>query len=514
MRTFGVKGLLLVVGYAVLYLVLREASVSHWLLPAGLRFAALLFLPYRFWPVVIAGDLLGSTYYRADRASEFGAAWFITALIGPIVSSALPVLVLRFLRLGTDFTKLARSVVSMLIGGIGAAVLSAAFGILAMRLIHYSAAVPPLPESWAHFFAVFTIGDYLGILVIAPAMLSYQIYQRARHVIDSDMERSASTGYGWFMALSIAFLLVMATMATSSHTGEMRQLARVAMFFPVVVMTYRHGWLGAVPTVLLGNIALQATMQHERAPDLVDVQFLMTMVGSAMLLLGATVTEFQVRTRLLTRQSTAHLKLARANLQWGEMRASHSAAILESAYAVFDCPDREDRVDLPTSSASEKARMRWVQAGSARRDLQQHIETLRMGDVHSKGLRMALLTGPIATTLEAAGVSLAVRVSGEVRVLPADMHVLAYRLIHDFVMRLTRDHRSRKVRVRLMVGRDHRQSLAIVVKVKPGDHSASSIPIPNYTTFDIRSIAQTYHGIFHDRSRRRQPTLSLLLRSD
>ncbi|MFL8093248.1 MASE1 domain-containing protein, partial [Xanthomonas vasicola] len=47
------EGLLLSLGYCVVYLLVWHLSVDQWYLPAGLRAASLLFMPYRRWPFLL-----------------------------------------------------------------------------------------------------------------------------------------------------------------------------------------------------------------------------------------------------------------------------------------------------------------------------------------------------------------------------------------------------------------------------------------------------------------------------
>jgi hypothetical protein len=54
--TFIAKGLGIAMLYGVAYLALRYISFNQWFLPAGLRAACLLFLPYRYWPFVFLGE--------------------------------------------------------------------------------------------------------------------------------------------------------------------------------------------------------------------------------------------------------------------------------------------------------------------------------------------------------------------------------------------------------------------------------------------------------------------------
>ena len=68
--------------YCAAYWVLWHASFTQWFLPAGLRVAALLFLPYRLWPYLFFGDAAALLMMRVPKAEEYSTAW---AYLSPII---------------------------------------------------------------------------------------------------------------------------------------------------------------------------------------------------------------------------------------------------------------------------------------------------------------------------------------------------------------------------------------------------------------------------------------------
>lgn len=509
MRKVGFKGLLLLVGYAVAYGVLREVSVSTWLLPAGLRFVALLFLPYRFWPAIIAGDCLASAHYRGHMIELFGAPWFATQLAGPVISSAIPAALLKSLNWGDNLSNLAKTIGGFLTGGVLASILSATTAVYSLTLMPKF----KMPMSWAGLFGAFTLGDFLGILLVGLVAIYALIKIRLPQAIENDRHKLSTLGFAWIAAHCAFFMVVLVAINRTSTTEEAVIATRALLFVPLLVMGIRHGWLGATCALLMCNLALQATMRNVLKTSLLEMQCFMAIFGSAMLIGGSMITEFQIRAAALAKESRRHLELARQNLTWGELRARQSASILESAYTVFQ---NEDNLELVATgsgqTAAVRANHRWVALGGVRRDIRQAVELLQVQTLDTHGLPIALAIGPIATAMEEAGISYAVRVSGNMRAIPSDMNMLVYRLVYDFTVRLATKHAARKIRVRLIAGRERKASFAIVVRATTGQGPAPRLPAPYFATPEIKGIAATYHGIYHKRTNRRRPTLAILLR--
>ena len=73
--TDAAKGLALGTGYCVAYLAMRYLSFDQWFLPAGLRAACFLLLPYRQWPFLLVGDIAALSIVRIPMAEKYSALW-------------------------------------------------------------------------------------------------------------------------------------------------------------------------------------------------------------------------------------------------------------------------------------------------------------------------------------------------------------------------------------------------------------------------------------------------------
>lgn len=271
MRKVGFKGLLLLVGYAVVYALLREISVSTWLLPAGLRFVALLFLPYRYWPAIVAGDFIASAQYRGHMVEQFGIPWFVVQLVGPVISSAAPAALLKWLNWAGDVRNLARTIAGFLVGGVFASLLSATAATYSLTLMPKF----KMPLSWAGLYGAFTLGDFLGILLIGLVAIYWLVRQQLPAAFENDRRTQSTFGFVWILAHCAFFMVVLVAINRSSTSEEAIVATRALIFIPLLVMGIRHGWLGATCALLMCNLALQATMRNVLRAPLMEMQCFM-----------------------------------------------------------------------------------------------------------------------------------------------------------------------------------------------------------------------------------------------
>jgi glucose-6-phosphate-specific signal transduction histidine kinase len=82
------RHLLVAVGYAAAYVLLRSVSVSNWNLPASLRLAALLLVPMRYWPALVLGEAMPVAWQAWLSHGMFGWAWASFAAFPPMALCA------------------------------------------------------------------------------------------------------------------------------------------------------------------------------------------------------------------------------------------------------------------------------------------------------------------------------------------------------------------------------------------------------------------------------------------
>src|SRR3954454_15090385 len=129
--------------------------------PAGLGLAVLFLWGLRLWPGVVIGDL-----WLGDYSSPFATVLGETA--GNTLALVVAALLLRRLTGGRGELDRVFDVLALVACALVAALVSAAFGPTALRL----GDVIPAAEL-GRVFRTWTLGDASGVLVVAPAILTW-----------------------------------------------------------------------------------------------------------------------------------------------------------------------------------------------------------------------------------------------------------------------------------------------------------------------------------------------------
>ncbi|AVS92457.1 histidine kinase [Paracidovorax avenae] len=232
------KGALLSLGYCASFLLAWRCSMDQWYLPAGLRAAALLFLPYRLWPYLLAGDAAALLVIRVpmvERGASPVWAYASPFLLMPCVALAVHAARRQLPRL-VDQEYLLLPLALML------ALWSTLCNMALNALFKGYTALTPL-EALTRYW----LGDYLGMLMFTlPALLWLRRDEpmTARPRLPRD---------GLLGSAAVVALFLISGMAQDrlSH-----QVLMSLMVVPSVVLTLLHGWRGAAVGVVLANVAI------------------------------------------------------------------------------------------------------------------------------------------------------------------------------------------------------------------------------------------------------------------
>jgi len=72
------------------YTALRHISFSYWFLPSGIRLLCLLLVPYRYWPALLAGEMISMGKLSYDCLETLGLSWSLLNLF-PSIALAMPI---------------------------------------------------------------------------------------------------------------------------------------------------------------------------------------------------------------------------------------------------------------------------------------------------------------------------------------------------------------------------------------------------------------------------------------
>jgi glucose-6-phosphate-specific signal transduction histidine kinase len=320
------------------------------------------------------------------------------------------------------------------------------------------------------------------------------------------------------LSITVLVLAILWLFNRFSHAQGTQTVTAMLMFAPAIYMTLRQGWIGAVGATVLANLTLELTMRGDPSMPEFDmpvliIQVLMALICSGLLLFGAILTQKEVDNRILTREHRRSKKLARQNLQWGESRLRYSAEMFDKAFASIQYFFDSGLAAIGSEVApSAIATLKWGSTGLAKNTYRRTILGMRLETLEVRGLRKALMTGPIALVLGDSGIDYSVRVSGPANALPFDIQSQLYRIAYETVMRFCSDYNAYRIAVRIRVLASQKSGVALVIKAWPGAGDRVEMPPACIELEEIDGAAQTFDGIFHDRTRRRHPSISLLLR--
>src|SRR5215210_170306 len=146
------------IGLELAYL---DGAVAALWPPAGLGLAVLFLYGIRLWPAIVVGDLL-----LGDYSTPLGTV--LAQTLGNTVALVVAALLLRRLTGGRAGLERVADVLAFVTCALVAAVVSAAFGPLSLRLGDVITA-----DEFGRVFRTWTLGDAAGVLVVAPFILTW-----------------------------------------------------------------------------------------------------------------------------------------------------------------------------------------------------------------------------------------------------------------------------------------------------------------------------------------------------
>lgn len=528
LRRWG-RHLAIVAAYACGYVLLREVSVSHWNLPAGLRVACLLLLPYRYWPALIVGELIPVGEHAWHCRDDFGWRWSLLAAIPPILPLSL---VVAWAKRQARLLLGARQInVAMLLGVILAgAVLTAAGNAATLAAVRLPPDGTSLSITSQIVFGYF-LGNYLGAIAIAPTAIAiYLAFSRSGRPM-----RSASRWYGLLSRdclIGVLLPLFVLVGLVLSSQGDNMQVFRIAMFLPVAWLTSRYGWQGAAVGGTLASFAVTMTSTMVRDPGVIQAQALMAFAVTTLLLLGSRIAH-QAHTATSNQLDTLRgFQLAQQGLYLEELRMRQAADALEHiGQSIRDNHNRLlDRLRHVLPANEEHLYSRHVVL--AQHEMHRLANALHPRGWRERGVPATLREGPFAQAIHLAGATYQCDLSGRgLSQLAPDVHLTLYRLACEVLVYVLARAPMQHVHLQLRGGfTGGRRWVVMRVSGKPAtgdtDRRSESFPRQDDASWKqamtllgasglgmstIRDRAHIYGGDVHVRDLQRGLSVTLLL---
>jgi signal transduction histidine kinase len=273
-------------GLALAYL---DGAVAALWPPAGLGLAVLFLYGLRLWPGIVIGDLL-----LADFSTPLGTV--LGQTVGNTLAVVTAAVLLRRLTGGRGSLERTLDVLALVVCAVVGAFISAAFGPTALRL----GDVVPASEL-GEVFRTWSLGDATGVLVVAPAVLTWAATGlrgiRRRDVVEG--------------VIGLALLAVLAELAPQRDVPY--------IVFPVILwMALRLGPRGAATAIVVVCAVTVWNTAQEEGPfvrdsitqSLLATQFFIATAALTSLLLAAVTAERTQAARALVVSEAAQRELA------------------------------------------------------------------------------------------------------------------------------------------------------------------------------------------------------------
>nr|WP_251006598.1 MASE1 domain-containing protein [Stenotrophomonas sp. ISL-67] len=298
-------GLLIAVLYALAYWGARQISVDQFYLGAGVRVTALLLCPPRLWPYLFLGEYASLAHIRYPLIETYGLAW---AIIGSAFVMPTVAIIVRLHR-------------SMLTGTSSAWLLSlAAAAAIAAVLLSVAAAEllwpvsPSIPPSTR--IVRQTLGDFLGILTIAPLALLW-------------MRRSAHTEWSHrfpvptIACLSLILVLGICSIQVSSKHLAATSTLHLLMVLPAIMLTHLHGWRGAAVSLPLLSASIgfsiaSTGLPYSFDPVMYKTQQFFAVIAISLVALGSAISHYFERYKRRDYERRQAVAMARTSNLSGE----------------------------------------------------------------------------------------------------------------------------------------------------------------------------------------------------
>ena len=459
-------------------------SFWHWNISAGLFFATLWLAPFRAWPwmvifVAVNRDLIlfggawqvsedwemvGGYSFENSPWKMFVGAW------GDLLACLLPAWWLRrkLPRLSDIATPKGTTLLHLIV--LLAALLQASTDLLYVLAegvvadVRNNTIVDPVvitAQNAVPLLATFGLKNLLGYFLGTMLAVTSVVW-----LLDPAMRRGSATVLKqaalWVLPVAVAFVVI-AMQARSPHLVE---FLRLLLLVTVVVFAARHGWRGAVISVLAVSVvlAVEDHMASETSHSIIWMQLFVAISGAMALMFGASLDH--LRTTLSQLRQTHARERAMAQELMDAASRNVRAAEVERGRVAMELHDAVGQsitalqtqlklveLDAPKEGFAWLAGLRKLVAGM-RVALGESIEVLRPSALSELGLLKAIDRGVIRQQAERAGLGFSLHANdpGALTALDDAASVAAYRIVQEAVNNVVRHADATRVEVRLRVG--------------------------------------------------------------
>lgn len=460
-----------------------KLSFWHWNIAAGLFFASLWLAPKRAWWWMVL--FLGLSRYvyglsadwaqpdewvaigQLDRLSAKSLWLFFVGDWGDLLACLLPAWWLRRVLSDVFSVSTPQGTAWLHAMALFAAALQAGTDIVYVTSdgwvadVRHSVIVDPVgitAQNALPLLAAFglknLLGYFLGTMLAVPAV-AWMVEPRLRRGSAKVLKQAAL----WVAPVALGFVLL----AHEIPNANLIEFLRLLLLVAVVVFAARHGWRGAVISILAVSLVLAAEdhMAQATSQSIIWMQLFVAIAGAMALMFGSSLDHLRMALDELHRTHAREQAMAREladavgrNVRATEVERGRVAMELHDSVGqsitALQTQLKLVELDAPTQDLPWLGSLRGL-VMDMRRAVSESIEALRPSALNELGLLKAIDRGSIRRHAESAGLafSLQTRSADGLTALDDAASAAAYRIVQEAVNNVVRHARATQVHVRL-----------------------------------------------------------------
>ena len=499
-------------------------SHTHWLLPSGITFFMLWWLPYRYWPVVLLSAMTARlnaqvfAYYFLGIPGKFGINWFnmygwrnhpdltfLGSIVDPLAQST-GALFLKYRRIKpVDL----QSEKNMLMLHIAAIISAAVAGTKDRIYVFLEQADPDVSTFYLRVF----LGHFVGIMLAAP-LLAIAVTPKFRKGMLPILKASS-----WLLPLfgGLVFLGI------NSGSLLMLELMRLAMLTSVIVFAMRYGWRGATISVFMTSVAVQLVDRYGMKGDAnILLQAFIAVAGAMALLFGMAQDILTEKNEALTasnhratelanelREAALKMQVIEANerrqlaLELHDEFGQSLTALQTHLQLAKARPDEAVPVDLLSSLTF-----------AMRNNISRVLEALRPAALDEVGLIVAIDRGSLRRMVENAEISYSMTLEGDASLLSQfdiAYQNSAYRIVQEALTNIVKHSRADACEVRLRISERNDELMMFINVLDDGIGRVDDLS-RGHGLQSLRDRVRSLGGVLHAHDLGRGLRLHALLR--
>lgn len=488
-------------------------SYTHWLLPSGITFFMLWWLPYRYWPVVLLSAMTARlngqvfAYYFLGIPGKYGINWFnmygwrnqpdltfLGSIVDPLAQST-----------GALFLKQRRikpvdlqSEKNMLMLHIAAIISAAVAGTKDRIYVYLEQADPDISTFYLRVF----LGHFVGIMLAAP-LLAIAVTPKFRKGMLPILKASA-----WLIPLfgGLVFLGI------NSGSKLMLELMRLAMLTSVIVFAMKYGWRGATISVFLTSVAVQLVEKYGIRSDAnILLQAFIAVAGAMALLFGMAQDLLRDQNVALkaSNQRTKELaeELRESSLKMQVVEATERRQLAMELHDEFS----QNLTALQTHLQLAKARpqdpvpvdLLTSLSFAMRKNITRVLEALRPAALEEVGLIQAIDRGNLRRMVENAGIEYRMTLEGDASLLSRfdiAYQNSAYRIVQEALTNIVKHSRADACEVRLRISQKNNE-LMMLINVLDNGVGRVELLSTGHGLQSLRDRVRSLGGVLHAHNR-------------